>query len=170
VDKILAQDKLNQAAKDLRNAAYYHMGIELSRQGKYDEAIETLRRVDPEYDGVAEALRRTTDNELEKAKRLLSNKQYAQAAQKARHILNHDTANKAAADVMNTAYCHLGRDLLSQQHYAQALTVLGRGDPEHECIKKTTSEVAQVSKQQAEAHYLRGVRYFLNEDLAQAIK
>ena len=54
--------------------------------------------------------------------------------------------------------------------YAQALDVLNKADPEHGCVKKVLSDVKQVSKKQAEMHYLRGVKHFLNEEITDAIK
>ena len=75
-DKILEYDQSNQEAQDLKSAAYYQMGTELSRQGRYVEAINTFKQADPQYEGVEEAIQTTTAGELKKAQRLLEEKQY----------------------------------------------------------------------------------------------
>lgn len=169
-EKILEHDRLNQEAKNLKSAAYYQMGIKLSRQGKYVEAIKTFKKADPQYDGVEEAIQKTTDKELKKAERLLKEKQYKQAVDAAQNILNHDPSSKAARDLINTTYCQMGGNFIVQKDYVQALDVLRRADPEHGCVKKALSDVKQISKKQAEVHYLQGVKHFLNEELADAIK
>ncbi len=170
VEEILERDPANQEAQDLKSAAYYQMGTGLSRQGKYVEAINTFKLVDPRYEGIEEAIQNITDNELKKAQRFLKAKQYKQAMNFAQQILNHDPSNKAAQDLINIAYCQMGRDLVTQKDYAQALDVLGRGNPEHGCIKQTLSDARQAAKRQAEVHYLKGVKHFLNEELSDAIK
>jgi tetratricopeptide (TPR) repeat protein len=169
-EKILEHDRLNQEAKDLRSAVYYQMGIRLSRQGKYVEAINTFKKADPQYEGVEKAIQKTTDKELKKAERLLKEKQYKQAVDATQNILNHDPSNKAARDLINTTYCQMGRDFITQKDYVQALDVLSRADPEHGCVKKALFDVKQMSRKQAEVHYLRGVKHFLNEELTDAIK
>ncbi|UCD91151.1 MAG: hypothetical protein JSW04_06930 [Desulfobacterales bacterium] len=168
--KILEHDRLSQEAKDLRSAVYYQMGVGLSRQGKYVEAINTLKKADPQYEGVAEALQKTTDKELKKAERLLKEKQYKQAVVVAKNILNHDPSSKPARSLINTTYCQMARDFIIQKNYAQALDVLRKADPEHGCVKKALADVKQISQKQAEVHYLRGVKHFLNEELTDAIK
>ena len=169
-EKILEYDRSNQEAQDLKSAAYYQMGTELSHQGRYVEAINAFKKADPQYEGVEEAIQRTTVGELKKAQRLLEEKQYKQAVAVAQQILNHDASNKAARDLTNTATCQMGRDLITQKEYAKALDLLSRADPEHVCIKQAKSDAAQASKKQAEVHYLRGVKHFLNEELTDAIK
>lgn len=169
-DEILEHDPANQAAQDLKSAAYYQMGIGLSRQGKYVEAITTLKQADPRYEGVEKAIQNTTDNELKKAQRLLQAKHYNRTIDITKSILNHDPSNEAAKDLNYTAYCQMGKDLVAQKKYVQALAVLSRADPEHGCIKQALSDAKQASKKQAEVHYLKGVKHFLNEELTDAIK
>jgi tetratricopeptide (TPR) repeat protein len=169
-EEMLEHDPANQEAQDLKSAAYYQMGIALSRQGKYLEAIQTLQKADPQYEGVAEAIQKTTAGELKKAKQLLQAKQYNQAVDITKNILSHDSSNQAAKDLSNAAYCQMGKDFVAKKKYIQALDVLGRADSDHECIKQALSDAKQASKEQAEVHYLKGVKHFLNEELTDAIK
>ena len=53
---------------------------------------------------------------------------------------------------------------------AQASNALNKADPGHGWIKKALSDVKKIIKKQAEVHYLRGVKHFLNEELKDAIK
>jgi tetratricopeptide (TPR) repeat protein len=169
-EKILEYDHLNKKASDLKNSAYYQMGIELSEQKKYSEAIKMFKKVTPEYQGVKEAIQQAINKELIKAKTLLKEKQYEQVFAVAEKILDYDKSNKAAKDLINTCFCQQGRDLIIRKNYTQALNVLNRANPQYNCVKKTISDVYKAKKKQTEVHYLNGVKHFLNEELQSAIK
>jgi cytochrome c-type biogenesis protein CcmH/NrfG len=47
---------------------------------------------------------------------------------------------------------------------------LNRADPSYICVKKTRIALKDSIKQQAEAHYILGVKHFLNEELQLAIE
>ncbi len=108
--------------------------------------------------------------ELIKAENLLEKKKYEEVLSVAGKILEHDKSNKAAEDLINTTCCQNGKGLIVQKNYAQALKVLNKADPGHGCIKKALFDVKKIIKKQAEVHYLRGVKHFLNEELKDAIK
>ncbi|MEA1948424.1 MAG: LysM peptidoglycan-binding domain-containing protein [Thermodesulfobacteriota bacterium] len=169
-EKILEYDHLNKKASDLKNSAYYQIGIELSGQKKYPEAIKMFKKVTPEYQGVKEAIQHVINKELVKANNLLKEKQYEQVFAVAGKILEYDKSNKAAEDLINTAFCQQGKDLIIRKNYTQALNVLNSANPQYDCVKKTISDVYKAKKKQAEAHYLKGVKHFLNEELQSAIK
>ena len=169
-ENILEHDRSIQEAQDLKSAAYYQMGIGLSRQGRYVEAINTFKKAGLQYEGVEEAIQKTTDNELRKAQRLLKAKHYSQVIDITKIILNNDPSNKTAGALANSATCYMGKDLIAQKDYVHALDVLNRADAQHECIKQALSDAKQASKKQAEVHYLQGVKHFLNEELIDAIK
>jgi len=169
-EKILEYDHLNKKASDLKNSAYYQMGMELSGQEKYPEAIKMFKKAAPEYQGVKEAIQQVINKELIKAKNFLKQRQYEQVFAVAGQILDDDPSNKAAEDLINTAFCQQGKDLIIQQNYTQALNVLNRANPQHDCVKKTISDVYKAKKKQAEVHYLNGVKHFLNEELQSAIQ
>ncbi len=54
--KILRHDDSNTEAADLVNASCRQMGILLGRQGRYDQALEILNKIDPDYPGVQEVI------------------------------------------------------------------------------------------------------------------
>lgn len=168
--KILEHDRSNKEAVDLKRAAYYQMGLDLGRQKKYTEAISMFKKAGPEYMGVEEAIQEITDKELKKAEKLLKEKQYESAIAVAEKILDYDHTNKSAKNLINTTYCQMGRDLINQKNYVQALDVLNDADPGYGCVKKALADVNEILKKQAEIHYLRGVKHFLNEELNDAIK
>ncbi|MGD9081954.1 MAG: hypothetical protein PVJ50_01290 [Desulfobacterales bacterium] len=169
-EKILEYDRLNQKASDLKNSAYYQIGMELSRQENYPEAIKMFKNVTPEYHGVKEATQQAINKELLKAENLLKQKQYEQVLAVAGRVLDYDKSNKAAENLINTAFCQQGRELVIRKNYSEALHVLSKANPEHDCVKKTISNVYKSKKKQAEVHYLKGVKHFLNEELHSAIK
>jgi tetratricopeptide (TPR) repeat protein len=168
-EKILEYDRLNQKASDLKNAAYYQIGLELSGQENYPEAIKSFKNVTPEYQGVEEAIQQAINKELLKAEHLLKQKQYEQALAVAGEILDDDKSNTAAQKLINTALCQQARNMIIRKNYTEALHVLGKADPECDCVKKTISDVYTAKKKQAEVHYLNGVKHFLNEELQSAI-
>lgn len=169
-EKILEYDHLNKKASDLKNSAYYQMGIELSGQKKYPEAVKMFKKVTPEYHGVKKAIQQVINKELIKAKTLLKEKQYEQVFALAGKILDYDKSNKAAEDLINTTFCQQGKDLIIRKNYTQAINVLNRANPQYDCVKKTISDVYKAKKKQAGVHYLNGVKHFLNEELQSAIK
>jgi tetratricopeptide (TPR) repeat protein len=94
--KILEYDRLNKKASDLKNSAYYQIGLELSGQEKFPEAMKIFKKVTPEYQGVEEAIQQAINKELFKAKNLLKQKQYEQVFAVTKKILDYDKSNKAA--------------------------------------------------------------------------
>jgi tetratricopeptide (TPR) repeat protein len=167
--KILDYDYLNKDADELKNAAYYQMGLHLLRQEKYDAAVQMLSKVDPEHAGVAEALQRAHAQELQKAEKLLHGQSYDEALARAQHVLTYDPANPVAPDLINRIICRQGQSFIEKQKYREAALVLSKGDPNHECIASTSASIKAQLQKQAEVHYLQGVKCFLNEDLQHAI-
>ena len=168
-EKILGYDRLNQKASDLKNSAYFQMGLALSEQENYPEAIEMFKKVAPDYQGVNEAIQQAINKALLKAETFLKEKKYGQTLAVAGKILNYDKSNTAARNLTNTAFCQQARNLIIRKNYTEALHVLGKADPEYDCVKKTIFDVHKSRKKQAEVHYLKGVKHFLNENLQSAI-
>jgi tetratricopeptide (TPR) repeat protein len=167
--EVLKYDLMNKEAADLKNAAYYHMGMQLSREEKYPEAINIFKKVDPKYKDVKKAIREVINKDLMKANSLLREKKYEEVLALAEKALDYDNSNKVAKDLINTTYCQKGRGLISRKNYVEALKVLNKADPLHDCIEKAIVDVKGLITQEAEAHYLQGVKYFLNQELTSAI-
>ena len=169
-ERILQNDPTNPTAVDLKNSAYYQVGLQLSREKKYGEAIDMFKKITPESEVVNKSIQDVIEKELSEAENFLKEKKYTAAIAVAENILSHDKSNKTARDIMNTAVCQNGKSLLIRKKYAEALNVLNSADPGYECVGKTIFSVKNAMKKQAEIHYLQGVKYFLNEELQSAIK
>ena len=167
--EVLKYDLMNKEAADLKNATYYHMGKQLSLEEKYPEALNTFKKVDPKYKDVKKAIREVINKDLMKANSLLKEEQYEEVLAIAEKALDYDNSNIVAKDLINTTYCQKGRVLITRKNYVEALKVLNKADPLHDCIEKAFSDLKGVMKKEAEAHYLQGVKYFLNQELSSAI-
>jgi tetratricopeptide (TPR) repeat protein len=168
--KILKNDPLNKEAIKLKNEAYYQIGTQLSSQEKYFEAIDTFKKITSEYDGVNGVIKETIQHELLKAENLLKENKYEESTVLAKKILGYDQSNAAAKKLISTSLCQQGKDLFILKKYAEALRVLDKADPANICAEKIRLGVKKAIKQQAETHYIQGVKYFLNEELQSAIK
>ena len=167
--KILKNDPSNKEAIKLKDEALYRIGIQLSSQGKYFEAIDTFKKTPPEYKDADGLIQGAIQHELLKAETLLKEKKYEESMNLAKKILAYDKSNTAANKLISTSFCQQARDLLIQKKYDEALRVLDKANPAEFCVEKTRIAVKNTIKQQSEAHYIRGVKHFLNEDLQLAI-
>ena len=168
-NKILGNDPLNKEAIKLKNEAFYQIGIQLSSQKKYFEAMDTFKKITPEYEGVNGAIQEAIQHELLKAENLLKEKKYEESIDLAEKILGYDPSNTAANKFISTSLCQQGRDLFIRKKYDESLHVLDKADPADDCAEKIRLAVKKAIKEQAEAHYIQGVKHFLNEELQSAI-
>lgn len=168
--KILENDPLNKDAIKLKNEAYYQIGIRLSSQEKYFEAIDTIKKITPEYEGVNSVIQDAIQHLLIKADKLLKENKYEESLDIAKKILSYDQSNTAAKKLISVSFCQQGKDLLIRKKYDEALHVLDKADPADNCVEKIRLAVKKAIKQEAEAHYIQGVKHFLNEELQSAIK
>jgi len=169
-DRILKNDHSNKVAIDLRNEAFFQTGTQLSQQEKYFEALNTFNKITPGYKSVDKAIQEAIHKQVVKAELLLKEYKYEESIELAEKILSHDPSNTAAKNLINAANCQHGRSLLIRKKYADALKIISKIDPANDCADKIRSAVKKAIQKQAEAHYLRGVKYFLNEELQSAIK
>lgn len=169
-EKRLENDPLNKEALKLKDEAFYQIGIQLSSQEKYFEAIDAFKKITPEYEGVNSVIQEAIQHELLKAENLLKEKKYEASIDLAEKILGYDQSNTAAKKLISTSLCQQGKDLSIRKKYDEALHVLDKTDPADDCAEKIRLAVKKGIKQQAEAHYIQGVKHFLNEELQSAIK
>ena len=157
-------------AIQLKNEAFYHIGLQLNSQEKYFEAIDTFKKITPEYEGVNGVIQEAIQHELLKAENLLKEKKYEDSIDLSEKILGYDPSNAAAKKLISTSLCQQGKDLFIRKKYDEALKVLDKTNPADDCAEKIRLAVKKAIKQQAEAHYIQGVKHFLNEELQSAIK
>ena len=167
---ILGNDPLNKEAIKLKNEAFYQIGIQLSSQEKYFEAIDTFKKITPEYKSVNDVIQEAIQHELQKAEDLLKEKKYEESIDLSEKILAYDKPNTAAKKLISTSFCRQGKDLFIRKKYDEALKVLDKADSSDDCAEKIRLAVKKAIKQQAETYYIQGVKYFLNEELQSAIK
>jgi tetratricopeptide (TPR) repeat protein len=165
----LEYDYLNKEAAAVRNEAYFQMGLRLVRQNKYEAAMKMFGKVDEDHAGLTIALQDAHKQELQRAEALLQAKAYTNALTVARLVLEYDPSNAKAGELVNRIVCDHGNALVEEQKYEEAMAVLAQGDERSYCISETKAAIQTHLKQQAETHYLLGVKYFLLEDLQQAI-
>jgi peptidoglycan/xylan/chitin deacetylase (PgdA/CDA1 family) len=168
-DKILKIDHLNKAAIDSKNKAYYQIGMEMIQNKKYFEAVDTFKKISPGYEGVDEAVQNAIQKELLNAERLLKKKKYDASIALSEKILSYDRSNNAAQKIISTAHCRLANGLLIRKKYDEVLNALNGADPADICSKKIRTALKLSMKKEAEVHYIRGVKHFLNEELQSAI-
>ena len=80
-----------------------------------------------------------------------------------------DPANQEATDLANQVYYRIGEAFYKNRQYVAARDALNRVSPDFKDTKLLLASVQLVIDQQVDAHYKRGVKYFINEELENAI-
>jgi tetratricopeptide (TPR) repeat protein len=94
-------------------------------------------------------------------------KEYHEVASLAQKILEYDPTDKEAKDLLNDSYYQLGKSLSRGKRYEEALAMFNRVEPGYKDVREATSV---IKKQLADIHYIKGVKYFTEEELEKAIK
>ncbi len=117
-----------------------------------------------EYDDAA------SNAQAAQAQELLKANKFDEAVKLAGKVLEDDPLNKEAKEVRNAANMGLGQQLLDAKKFEAALSVFGRVDAGYPQQKEQVTAARSQIKDSAEVSYQEGVRYFLNDDLDNAIK
>jgi tetratricopeptide (TPR) repeat protein len=104
---------------------------------------------------------------LSKAQAYYKVKNYQETVSISEKVLEYDPANKEAHHLINESYYRTGKLLIQGKKYQQALDVFDRVDSGYKDVRES---IAFAKKQLAREHYLRGVKYFTDEELDKAIK
>lgn len=108
-----------------------------------------------------------TKEMVTKATGYFNAKNYRETASVAEDILQYDPGNRDARDLSNASYYEMGKMRSRDQKYQEALNDFEHVEPGYKDVKES---IAFVKKQLADAHYIKGVRYFTNEELDKAIQ
>ena len=108
-----------------------------------------------------------TQEMLSKALASYKAKNYRDALSVGEKILEYDPANKEARDLINESCYQMGKSLIQRKKYQEALDTLVRLDSGY---KDVSGSISFAKKQLAGEHYLKGVKYFTDEELEKAIK
>ena len=109
------------------------------------------------------------ETRLTEARGYLNEKLYDKIPPLLNEITRFDPENKEAADIRNQAYYGMGLVFYSRHQYAAAKEAFGRVSPEYKNTKSLLVSVSTAMEKQADYHYKRGVKFFINEELESAI-
>ena len=106
-------------------------------------------------------------DDLGKTKEAYRRGNYRESAALAEKILVYEPENREYRELMNASYYELGTELGQEKKYDEALKAFQRVDSGY---KDRDPQLAQNRKQLAEVHYLRGVKFFPEEEIESAIQ
>jgi tetratricopeptide (TPR) repeat protein len=104
---------------------------------------------------------------LGKARTTYQEGDYQESTALAEKALKYDPANKETHELLNASYYQWGKQLSRERKYHEALEAFNRVDPAY---KDVNFQLAYNRKQLAEAHYIKGVKFFIEEDIEDAIQ
>lgn len=108
-----------------------------------------------------------TEKMLSKALAYYKAKNYKETVSISEKVLEYDPANKQAHNLINESYYQTGKLFIQRKKYRQALEIFDHVDSGYKDVRES---IAFAKKQLAGEHYLRGVKYFTDEELDKAIK
>ncbi len=140
---ILKNDPENREAAKLADISYYQSGENFFQQKKYFNSLKMFHNLNPEYKDVK--------NRIHIIKEII--KKQIQEAEK-----------------FSDEVCYAkGIKLCSQKKYFKAIKMFYKVNPDYKDVKKIIINIRKLLNEQAESHYKRGVKYFVNEKLNKAI-
>jgi len=104
---------------------------------------------------------------LGKARDAYRVKNYQESAALTAKILEYDPANRECRELRNASFYELGKKLGQEKKYKEALEAFHRVDSGY---KDVSNQRAQNQKELAEIHYIRGVKFFIEEKIEGAIQ
>ncbi len=110
------------------------------------------------------------ENELTNARNYFTAKNYPKVLPITQTILENDPSNSEALKLKNQAYLFMGKELMLKKKYAESLNMFNEVDADFEGAQEAVNDVKKQMMQEAEEHYRRGVKQFLNEELNKAIE
>jgi tetratricopeptide (TPR) repeat protein len=180
--KEIAKKKYNDSQKDFLIAYFNNLGKDVKLAPKTVLKIPILEPQRTEQASVTSVPKEMPTERMPKGeKEILINskemlgkaqgyfkvKNYREAASSAEEILAYDPGNRDARDLSNASYYQMGKTLSQEKKFQEALEVFEHVEPGY---KDLNESVAFVKKRLADAHYIKGVEYFTNEELNKAIK
>lgn len=94
---------------------------------------------------------------------------YEEAVRIAQDVVNQDYANREAAELLKLSSLELSRVFIEQEKFDAAETVLDNIDGNFPELQDARQQVTTRRHEAAEAHYRRGVKFYVNEQLSDAI-
>ena len=104
---------------------------------------------------------------LGKARTIYQEGNYQESAALTEKIAEYEPANREIRELKNASYYQWGKQLSQEKKYDEALESFQRVDPGY---KDVNLLLAHSRKQVAEAHYIKGVKFFIEEEIENAIQ
>ena len=104
---------------------------------------------------------------LGKARNAYRVKNYLESAALTAKILEYDPANREGRELRNASFYQLGKKLSEEKKYHEALEAFHRVDSGY---KDVSTQLGKNQKQLAEVHYIKGVKFFIEEKIEGAIQ
>ncbi len=104
---------------------------------------------------------------MAKAELQFKAKKFSETAVIADDILSSDPSNKRARELKNASHYQMGKTLSAQKKYEQAIDQLSRVESG---FRDTPELILSAKKQLAEVHYVKGIKYYTEEKLEQAVQ
>ena len=104
---------------------------------------------------------------LRKARTTYQEGNYQESAALTEKILEYDPANKETHELMNASYYQWGKQLSQERKYNEALKAFQRVDAGY---KDVSFQLDHNRRQLAEIHYIKGVKFFIGEEIEKAIQ
>ena len=168
--KEVARKTYNDPQKDFLIAYFNDLGKNVSLTPKTALKIPILESTPPpppERSADVQEITLETKEMLSKATGSFRAKEYRETVSLAEKVLQVDPLNREAGDLINASYYQMGTMLSQQEKYQEALAMFNRVDTGYKDVK---NNIAVVKKKLAETHYIKGVKYFVDEKLDNAIK
>lgn len=108
-----------------------------------------------------------TKEMLNRAKVAYRAKDYHEVASLSQKILEYDPADHEAKELRNDSYYQIGKSLIIRKRYEEAWTMLNQVEPGYKDVRGT---LHALKKQLAEVHYIKGIKYFTEEEIEKAIE
>jgi tetratricopeptide (TPR) repeat protein len=160
--KVVARKAYQDEQKDFLVAAYNN----LSRNAQLTPGMVLQLPI------IEKDLRKPSVNVQEvlaRAQGLLEQGQFEQAIAAADSILVYDPGNTTAREITNAAYYRQAKALAASNKPLEALAMFRNVDPGYRDVRESVAALQNQLKATAEAHYKKGVEFFINEKLDEAI-
>ena len=110
------------------------------------------------------------DKELNLAEERVLAKDYPEALKILEPLLALEPKNQKTRTLMNEAYYEWGNLLKGKDRPLEALKLFEKVEPSYRDVRKRINSTKAFLKKQGEEHYLRGVKYFVDDDIEGAIE
>lgn len=109
------------------------------------------------------------EEQLARAEELFKARKYAEAAAAAEKAAGHARLGKRARELAAASWFASGDQALKEDRFADAAEAYRKADPDAKDVPGALAAVERRKKERAEEHYNEGVRFFINQKLAEAI-